>query len=68
MYQDGKLIASTAQDTIDERGIGKTKLFLPWTWQQLGDEAENKVYHWNPYGGETTWDLPTGWELSLIHI
>ena len=62
MYQDGKLIASTAQDTIDERGIGKTTLFLPWTWQQLGDEAENKVYHWNPYGGETTWDLPTGWE------
>ena len=62
MYQDGKLIASTAQDTINDRGIGKTTLFLPWTWEQLEDEPENKVYHWNPYGGETTWDLPTGWE------
>lgn len=62
MYQDGKLIASTAQSTINDRGIGKTTLFLPWTWEQLEGEPENKVYHWNPYGGETTWDLPTGWE------
>ena len=62
MYKDGKLISSTAQDTIDDRGIGKTTLFIPWTWEQLSDEAENKVYHWNPYGGETTWELPNGWE------
>ena len=44
MYQDGKLIASTAQDTINDRGIGKTTLFLPWTWEQLGEQPENKVY------------------------
>lgn len=61
MYKDGKLIASTDQSTINDRGIGKTQLFLHWTWEELGEEPENKVYHWNPYGGETTWDLPTEW-------
>lgn len=61
MYQDGKLIATTPKNTIDDRGIGKTALFMPWTWEQLGEEPENKVYHWNPNGGETTWDIPTAW-------
>ena len=62
MYQDGRLISSTQQSTIDERGIGETTLFIPWTWEQLGDDAENKIYHWNPYGGETTWEIPNAWE------
>ena len=61
MYKDGKLIASTDKNTIDDRGIGQTKLFLHWTWDQLGEEPENKIYHWNPYGGESTWDLPEEW-------
>ena len=61
MYKDGKLIATTEEDTIDDRGIGKTKLFMHWTWDQLGEEAENKIYHWNPYGGETTWEIPNDW-------
>ncbi|MGL5381004.1 endo-alpha-N-acetylgalactosaminidase family protein [Clostridium sp.] len=61
MYQDGRLIASTEHETIDERGIGKTKLFIPWKWEQLNEAPENKVYHWNPYGGETTWDIPVDW-------
>ncbi|MGL5381003.1 endo-alpha-N-acetylgalactosaminidase family protein [Clostridium sp.] len=61
MYQDGNLIASTDHSTIDERGIGKTTLFMPWKWEQLNEAPENKVYHWNPYGGETTWDLPKEW-------
>ncbi|MGL4992245.1 MAG: endo-alpha-N-acetylgalactosaminidase family protein [Sarcina sp.] len=58
MYQDGHLISQTIQSTIDDRGIGKTKSFIPWTWEQLGDEAENKVYHWNPEGGKSTWTIP----------
>ncbi|MBX7286356.1 endo-alpha-N-acetylgalactosaminidase family protein [Clostridium chauvoei] len=62
MYQDGKLISITPKDTINDRGIGKTTLFMPWTWEQLDNEPENKVYHWNPEGGTTTWDIPTGWE------
>ena len=61
MYQDGNLIATTPKNTINDRGIGKTTLFMPWTWEQLNDEAENKVYHWNPNGGETTWDIPKKW-------
>ena len=61
MYQDGKLIATTPKNTIDDRGIGRTTLFIPWTWEQLGETPENKVYHWNPNGGETTWDLPNDW-------
>lgn len=61
MYKDNKLIAATKCDTIDERGIGKTKLFIHWTWKQIKDTSEDKIYHWNPYGGETTWELPMDW-------
>ncbi|WP_170272217.1 endo-alpha-N-acetylgalactosaminidase family protein [Clostridium tarantellae] len=62
MYQDEKLIATTPKNTINDRGIGKTTLFMPWTWEQLEGTEQNKVYHWNPYGGETTWNIPNIWE------
>ncbi|MGL4992248.1 MAG: endo-alpha-N-acetylgalactosaminidase family protein [Sarcina sp.] len=58
MYQDGHLISQTDKSTIDERGVGKSKSFIPWTWKQLGEEDENKVYHWNPEGGKSTWTIP----------
>ncbi len=43
---------------------GKTVLhdvtyLIPWTDNQNGNE---KLYHWNLDGGQTTWELPKGWE------
>lgn len=32
---------------------------LPWTDNQDGSE---KLYYWNLDGGQTTWELPDGWE------
>ena len=32
---------------------------LPWTDNQNGNE---KLYHWNLEGGQTTWELPDGWD------
>ena len=31
---------------------------LPWT----EEDGTEKLYHWNLDGGETTWELPKGWE------
>ena len=31
---------------------------LPWT----DEDGSEKLYHWNLDGGETTWELPEGWE------
>ena len=32
-------------------------MFIPWS-----PEAETKIYHWNPAGGSTTWELPASWK------
>mgnify|MGYP006073581537 FL=1 len=52
IYKDGKLIAS---DKL---------VFIPWydedSETRNPDEAA-KIYHWNPNGGETVWELPANW-------
>lgn len=32
------------------------KIFIPWD-----SETEEKIYHWNTDGGESTWELPDSW-------
>lgn len=32
------------------------KIFIPWD-----AETEEKIYHWNTDGGESTWELPNSW-------
>ena len=65
-YKDGKLVATTPENTYNSIGEGKTKLFLEWNF----DEEENtKIYHWNPLGTTSEWDLPEGWEnLSTVEV
>ncbi|MGG5460226.1 endo-alpha-N-acetylgalactosaminidase family protein [Clostridium sp. B9] len=56
-YRDGRLVATTPESSIDDRGVGDTQLFLPWN----PVEEDEKIYHWNPLGTTSTWDLPESW-------
>ena len=57
-YKDGRIVATTPKNTIGETGIGKTKLFLPWN----PVEEDEKIYHWNPLGTKSDWELPESWK------
>ena len=56
-YKEGRLVATTPENSIGETGIGKTKLFLPWN----PVEEDEKIYHWNPLGTTSDWELPKSW-------
>ena len=65
-YKDGKLVATTPENTYNSIGEGKTKLFLEWNFDE---EEDTKIYHWNPLGTSSEWDLPQGWEnLSTVEV
>ncbi|MFD2117571.1 endo-alpha-N-acetylgalactosaminidase family protein [Paenibacillus yanchengensis] len=69
--KDGKVIA-VSDIKINNDGTLNTKaeslIFLPWD-----PEQELKIYHWNPVGGSTEWELPNSWagqstvELYELH-
>lgn len=40
----------------DSSAITDSKVFIPWD-----PVKEDKVYHWNPAGGESTWHVPESW-------
>lgn len=41
---------------------GQTTLLLPWFEGEEGDpNSADKLYHWNPAGGQSTWQLPDSW-------
>ncbi len=57
--------ASAGEDNSFPASKATLKYLIPWYWDNKGDRvtAENeKLYHWNAQGGESTWDLPNGWE------
>lgn len=66
-----KVIVTRKEEQRDDENIeriitlnGKKVLddvtyLIPWTDNQDGSE---KLYHWNLDGGQTTWELPNGWE------
>ncbi|UVI33172.1 endo-alpha-N-acetylgalactosaminidase family protein [Paenibacillus spongiae] len=35
-------------------------VFIPWD-----PHKEDKIYHWNPAGGESTWTLPESWQKRV---
>ena len=65
-YKNDKLVATTPESSYNTIGEGKTKLFLEWNF----DEGEDtKIYHWNPLGTSSEWELPDGWEnLSTVEV
>lgn len=47
---------------------GNETYLIPWLWDENGNvlSTENeKLYHWNTKGGNTTWDVPQGWEGTV---
>ncbi|GAF08993.1 endo-alpha-N-acetylgalactosaminidase family protein [Paenibacillus pini] len=58
--QDGKIHLSKDGNDIaimtDSSEISDSKVFIPWD-----PVKEDKIYHWNPAGGSSTWTLPTSW-------
>lgn len=64
-YRDGRLVATTPESSIGSTGIGKTNLFLPWN----PVEEDEKIYHWNPLGTSSEWQLPENWNnLSTVKL
>jgi len=58
--KDGKIHLSKDNKEIaimtDSSEISNSTVFIPWS-----PETEDKIYHWNPTGGSTTWSLPNSW-------
>lgn len=42
----------------DKVVLNDVTYLLPWT----DEDGTEKLYHWNLDGGNTTWELPSGWE------
>ena len=66
-YRDRIVISQGAVTRGDNANSKGTESYLiPWNWDsQTGDlvAAENeKLYHWNTQGGETTWELQDSWK------
>ena len=60
---NGKVVSKGAPTGGDGSNPGDETYLLPWYWDTNGEIAsEEKLYHWNTKGGDTTWELPGGWE------
>lgn len=47
---------------------GSETYLIPWYWDANGEDLskkEQKLYHWNTKGGETTWEVPKDWKGSV---
>ena len=64
-YKDGRLVATTPESSLNDRQVGKTKLFLPWN----PITEDDKIYHWNPFGTASEWELPESWgNLATVEL
>lgn len=52
LSKDGRDIAIMT----DSSNISDSTVFIPWS-----PVTEDKIYHWNPAGGKSTWTLPESW-------
>jgi len=60
LMKDGKDVAIMTYSSE----ISDSTIFIPWD-----PVKEDKIYHWNPAGGATTWDLPNSWsELNSVKL
>ena len=62
---NGKVVLKGHVSRSDNGDKGDESYLLPWYWDATGNDLsadQQKLYHWNTKGGETTWELPDGWE------
>lgn len=68
---NGRVISKGAPTGGDYSNPGDETYLIPWYWDPVtGDKVasdDEKLYHWNTVGGETSWELPVGWE-SLQNV
>lgn len=71
LAKEGKLISTWADTgtttSEDERHAGEATSLIPWVWDiktnnVLTPDDGAKLYHWNPKGGSTTWELTSDFE------
>lgn len=79
MTLNGKVIATGAVSPGNRSNAeiqngqrkGTETYLLPWFWDaQTGERVssdDEKLYHWNTQGGETSWELPDSWS-SLKNV
>lgn len=62
--------ASAGEDNAFPHSAATLKYLIPWYWDNEGktvSSADEKLYHWNAQGGESTWTLPANWR-SLSNV
>lgn len=72
MELNGKVISTGAvRPGNQDKGVGTESYLLPWNWDVNGKiiaPSDARLYHWNAQGGETTWELPNGWNSSSVTV
>lgn len=61
---DGVTVSTGAPTGGDGSNPGSEKYLIPWNWDSNGNKltaADQKLYHWNTKGGESTWTLTKDW-------
>ena len=65
IYYNGKMILTGEVNMNGSWTNASTEKYLiPWFWDADGEalaDDDQKLYHWNRSGGETTWELPAEW-------
>ena len=63
---NGKVVLKGHVSKGDWTAAGDESYLLPWNWDSTTGKfvaSENeKLYHWNTAGGESTWELPDNWK------
>ena len=69
---NGVKVSEGAPTGGDGSNAGNETYLIPWKWDAGGEELaaeDQKLYHWNTTGGETTWTLTKDWEgLSSVVV
>ncbi len=73
IYYNGKMILTGEVNMNGGWTNASTEKYLiPWFWDADGNtlaDDEQKLYHWNRSGGETTWELPDEWsDASTVKV
>ena len=65
IYYNGKMILTGEVNMNGSwTNTSTEKYLIPWFWDADGEalaDDDQKLYHWNRSGGETTWELPVEW-------